>query len=295
MPTLRANFSQLLAPGFMEIILDELPQHPEEYSQFLQVSNSTRAYEQDQILAGFGQARLKNEGEQITYDDPSQGGSVRYIMDTYALAWQVTEEMMEDDQSGKMRTLPRDLIKGCRETWEQVGANVLVNGFGSIITHDGLSLFNTAHALGGGGTQSNRLNPDAQLSVTALQNLMILFENLTNERGLKIRVSPDKLWIPPDLQFTAAKVLQSQFDPDSANNAINPVQGRLEPCVLHFLTDTDNWHVSSSSYNKLKFFWRKQPELKSWDDNETNSSKFSIHFRIAAGATDYIGWAGSAP
>ncbi len=75
MATIRGNFSQLLAPGLNDVMFEWLKEHPEEYSQFLKVGTSKRAYEQDQIIAGLGLARIKPEQENITYDDPEQGGS----------------------------------------------------------------------------------------------------------------------------------------------------------------------------------------------------------------------------
>ncbi len=298
MATIRGNFSQLLAPGLNDVMFEWLKEHPEEYSQFLKVGTSKRAYEQDQIIAGLGLAHIKPEQENITYDDPEQGGSKRYIHDTYALAFQVSSEMLDDDEYGKIRQIPKELIKSLRQTWEQLGANVLNNGFSTVTVADGLSLFNTAHPMvkGDGATLSNRLNPAAELSVTALQNLLLQFESMRNEANLRMRVSPDKLWIPPDLQFMAGKVLQSQFEPGTGNNDINPVQGRLEPCVLHYLTDTNNWFISSTEHNYAKFWWRRQPTMDSTDDFETGGgSKFSMTCRVSAGATDFRGWAGSAP
>lgn len=295
MATTRGSFAQLLAPGLMEVMFEWLKEHPEEYSQFLKVETSDSAYDEDQIYAGLGLARKKLEGEPITYDDPIQGGSKRYIHDAYALGWQVTKEMIDDDKYALMKQVPGELMKSCRQTWEQVAANVLNLGFTTITTADGGTLFNTAHALLGGGTYSNRLSPDADFGITSLQDVLILYEYMVNERGLKSRLSPDKLFIPPDLQFIVGEVLQSSMKPFTGNNEINVLQGRLEPSVLHFLTSTKAWFVSSNEANRLKFKWRSKPVVDSTDDFDTKGTKHSIYFRISAGATDWRGWVGSNP
>lgn len=293
--TNRGQFSQLLAPAMMHIIMEDLQAHQEEYSQFLDVKSSSRAYEEDQILAGFGLAHEKPEGETITYDDPIEGATKRYIHVPYSLGWQVTKEMIADDQYSKMEKMPKEMIRGCRQTWEQVGANVLNLGFTTVLTADGEALFDTVHPLLGGGTYPNRLNPDQEFGVTSLQDILILFEYMVNERGLKVSLSPTDLWIPADLQFVVSRVLQSQFEPFSGENQVNPLQNRLNPHILHYLSDTNAWFVSSKDKNDARFYWRNRPEVESQDDFESKGTKHSVYFRISAGVTDWRGWAGSNP
>ena len=294
MATQRGQMAQLLAAGLQEVMFEWLKEHPEEYSQFLKVETSDSAYDEDQIFAGLGLARKKPEGTPITYDDPIQGGSKRYIHDSYALGWQVTKEMLDDDKYALMKQIPGELMKSCRQAWEQVGANVLNLGFSTVTTADGATVFNAAHPMLGGGTYSNLVAED--MGVTALQDILILFEYMVNERGLKMRLEPADLWIPPDLQFTTGEILQSAYKPYTGSNEINVMQGRLTPAVLHFVTSTTAWFVSSGDEaNRLKFKWRAKPVTDATDDFETKGTKHSIYFRISAGATDWRGWVGSNP
>ncbi len=291
MATTRGQFSQLLAPGLQDIIFDELDEHPEEYSQFMTVDTDDGAYVEDQILAGFGLARQKVEGDQITYDDPIQGATKRYIHTTFALGWQITMEMLQDDRYDIMTKMPPKLTMSCKQTWEQQAANVLTGGFSTVLTADGVSLFNTAHPLLGGGTYSNQLNPLSDMSVTSLQDVVILYENMVNERGLLVAATPRKLWMRPELQFVADEILHSQYKPYTGNNEINPIQGRFDPAVLHFVTSTTFWAVSSGDeLNNIKFFWRAKPNTDTVDDFETKGVKHSIIFRISTGATEWRGW-----
>lgn len=291
--TNRGAFAQLLAPGLQNILFEWLPEHPEEYSQFMEVETSDSAYDEDQIIGGLTLARQKLEGEQITYDDPVQGGTKRYIHSTFALGWQITMEMLQDDQYSIMQKIPPELMKSCRQLWEQQAALTLQNGYTTTTTANGVSLFNTAQPLLRGGSYSNRLATLSDISVTAFQDIIILFENMVNEAGLRMMLSPRKLWIPPELQFIAGEILQSQFKPFTGNNEINPVQGRLDPAVLHFLQSNTFWAVSSGDEtNNLKFKWRAKPMTDTIDDFETKGVKHSIVFRISTGATDWRGWAG---
>lgn len=295
--TLTGNLSTLLVPGLHQIYFEWLSEHPEEYSQFLKVETSDREFEQEQVYGGLGLARLKPQGTPISYDDPLQGGSKRYTHDTFALAFQVTEEMMDDDKYGVIRQIPKELMKAMRQRVEQKGAEPLNTGTTTTLTADGDTLFNTAHKLQDAskgvvttGTQSNRLNPASDMTITAIQNVMLLAESTVSDTGMRMRIQPTDVWFHPDLQFVAQRLFGSQFDPDTGTNAINTIQGRLNPHALHYLTSSTFWAVSSSEHNYLKFFWRKRPVTDSTDDFETKGSKYSLHARFSSGATMYHGW-----
>lgn len=263
---------------------------------------SDRAWEERHRVTGFGIARLKNEGAPISYDDPLMGPSKRVIHDTYALAFQVTDEMLADDQYDVIQSFPRELARSMQASVELAAIVPLNTGFSSTTTADGVAFFSASHPIQDASageittsTQSNLLSPAAELSVTALQDALILYENQVNERGLRIAISPDTLYIPSQLQFTAAKILQSQFDPDSGENAINPIYNRLRPVVLHRLTDTTNWFLGSKENNEYCFYWRMRPKMESTDDFDTGSAKFKVTSRFSVVVYDYRGWVGSNP
>lgn len=290
MATTRSQFAQLLAPGLSRVMFEWLKEHPEEYSQFFgEVKGSTRPYEDTQIIAGFGLVPRKEEGAPIVYDDPIQGGTHRVIHDTYALGWQITQEMLEDEQYPIMGKMPKELMKSGRQSWEQIGANLLNLGSSTVTCADGVALFGT-HPLLGGGSYTNMLSPGQDFSVTACQDILIKAENMVNERGLKMMLSPTNVWIPPDLQFRVAEVLQTQFQVDSGNNNINTMQGRLTPAVLHFLTSTRNWFVSTKDHNESVFYWRVKPQTEVTDDFETGGVRHKLRYRLSFGIPEWRGW-----
>ncbi|KKK75750.1 hypothetical protein LCGC14_2870610, partial [marine sediment metagenome] len=152
MAATRGGFAQLLAPGLYSVIYEDLELHPEEYSQLFNVYPSTRAYEEDQLVAGLGAVPKKPEGDVILMDEPIQGGSLRYTHESFGLGFQVTREMWDDDQYGIMRRVSQDFAGSIRQTVESTYAGVLNNSFGTQTSIDGVSLINTAHPLLGGGT-----------------------------------------------------------------------------------------------------------------------------------------------
>lgn len=276
-------------------MFDYLEEHPEEFSQFLDVETSDSAFEDFQKFAGIGPARRKGEGEQIQYDDPIQGGSKRAIHETYALGWIVTKEMKADDKYGLIKQIPGEFAGSMRHVQEQTGANLLNLGFSTVTTVDGVSLFNTAHPLlGDQGLQlSNQHASNAGLSQTALQDMMVLGENYTNDRGLKRFLKPTDLWIPPEQQWVAKRILKSSLEPGTGNNDINVTEDLVKVHILHYLTSTIAWFMSTKGKNKLKFFTRQKPNLEASDDFDTKGSKHSVDARFSAVAQEFYGWFGS--
>lgn len=294
MPATRGQFAQLLAPGMFAVIYDNLKQHPEVYPQIFTVLPSTRAYEEDQIVAGLGNVPAKPEGESLAYDQPIQGGSVRYQHESFALGFQITKEMWDDDQYGIMKRVSQDFGRGIRQTLESTYATVLNNGFTTVTTADGETLFNTAHPLLGGGTYGNRSATDIALSVTGIQEALLNFDKMVNERNQLVMLEPKQIWIHPDNQFVASEILHSAYDPYTGNNTVNTVQGRLEPYINRYFTSASAWFVmGDKADHSLKGYWRTQPEYDSEDDFDTKGAAFSVFLRFSAGVTDWKGTWGS--
>ncbi|MEI6538907.1 MAG: Mu-like prophage major head subunit gpT family protein, partial [Planctomycetota bacterium] len=62
-----------------------------------------------------------------------------------------------------------------------------------------------------GGTNSNRPATAADLNETSLESAVIQIAAWTDERGLLIAAKPRKLVIPPALQFTATRLLETSL------------------------------------------------------------------------------------
>jgi len=294
MPSNRGAFSQLLAPALYSIIFEDLEMHPEEYTQIFNIYPSTRAYEEDQLVAGLGVVPPMPEGEAFQLDEPIQGGSVRYTHAKFGLGWEVTREMWSDDQYGIMARVAQDFAGGIRQNIESSYANVLINSFTTTKSIDGVSLCNTAHPLLGGGTYSNRSATDVAFSTTGMQELILLFEKMVNERGLLKRMVPEEVLLPVDLQFKAGEILHSSYKPYTGNNEINVMQGRLTPRFNHYLTSATQWWIlSARRSHTLKGYWREQPVFDSQDDFRTKGAAYSVYFRYSNGVTYWHGIAGS--
>lgn len=290
------NLAALLDPGYRFVFYKFLAEHPKEYVSCFNVEDSSRAYEEDIIYAGLGPVPEKPEGTNIIYDDPIQGNTVRYTHITYGLGFRVTEEMYEDDLYGVVNRVVTALARSARHTQETIAWDTLNFAFdASRVGQDGVALCSTAHPMLGGGTQSNRPGTDIDLTVTGLQQAIDNFERQTDHRDLPIALRAAKVIIPPELKWKAREILHSAYRPDSADNAINALQGEyLDYAVSHFLTSTTGWFVTArQGEHDLRVYHRRAERMRSSDDFDSGDMKSKIDFRTSAGFTAWQGTWGS--
>lgn len=280
-----------------EMFQDGLQKWPEEYSKVFNVENSDKQTEKDSYESGFGLVPVKTEGRTATYDAILPGIKVTYTHLTYALGYEITEEAIEDNQRTPetFAKLPAALDRSAMETVEVSAWSVFNNGF-STAGFDGVSLFNSSHPLLQGGTQSNTPSVQADLSVTSLTAALTAIEKLVDERGLKRPLRAANLVIPIDYWKTARELLDSDYIPESANNAINALQSKKLALVeSHYITDTNAWFlVADKAQHFLKFFWRVRPgALRRGTDFDSTNLKHLLRMRFSYGWSHYFGTYGT--
>lgn len=292
------NIAKLLWPGLNKVWGQEYTEHPQEWSEVFDQDTSSKNYEEDQLLPGFGLAPSKAEGSAITYDTTQQGYTTRYTHVAYGLGFVITREALDDNQYEKKGLKSaRALAFSFRQTKENVAANVLNRAFNSSYTFgDAKELCATDHPIQG-GTFRNELSTAADLSEAALEDAAVDIMNFVNDRGLKISVMPKKLIVPPALIFEATRILKSQLQSGSANNDVNALRAMgVFPegvVVNHYLTDTDAWFIKTNAPDGLKMFQRISPEFAQDNDFDTFNLKYKAYERYAFGATDPRGIFGS--
>ena len=291
MPSLRANFGDLLAPGFRIIHDEQFKRYPTEYTEIFNVTDSDRQYEDDSSISGFGFVPEKTEGTGITYDDPIQGYDKRYTHKTYGLGFRVTKEMFEDDLYGKMKKMPKALGRSMRISIETDAANVYNRAFNNSYTGgDGLELCSTAHTLTGGGTEQNELTNAADFTETSLEQALVDIQATLDDRSLVYQLMPKKFLCHASGEWNAAKILKSSQEPGTGNNAINPGKGVLPGGIVvnHYLTDTDAWFILCDEH-EVNFMFRRRPDFDRTNDFDTEDAKFKTTARWSNG---FSGWRG---
>lgn len=291
------NHPKLLWPG-LNALFGTYKDLPYEHTMVFDVNTSDKAYEEDVELPGFGLAPVKSEGNAISYDTHAQGYTSRYTNVTYGLGFIETIEAVEDNQY-KSRATKRTkmLARSMRVTKETVMANIINRAFTAAYAGgDGKELLATDHPTLD-GTQSNELSVAADLSEASLEDLLIQIMNAKDSRGLRMQLIGRKLIVPVNLAFEAERIVNSNLQNDTANNAINAVRsmGLLPDGVMkwHYLTDTDAWFIKTDCPDALKLFNRRALSFAKDSDFDTDNFKHKATERYVGGWSDWRGLYGS--
>ena len=295
----RAQLLKELLPGLNALFGMEYSRYGEEHKEIYESETSERSFEEETKLSGFSAAPVKNEGSAIAYDNAQEAWSTRYTHETIALGFSITEEAIEDNlydslSSRYTKSLPRAMAY----TKQVKAAAVLNNGFSaSYPGGDGVSLFNVDHPLISGGVNSNTPSTQADLNETSLEAAVIQIAAWTDERGLLIAAKPVKLIVPPNLMFTAKRLLDTELRVSTADNDINALKqmGAIPGgyTVNHYLTDTNAWFLTTDVPNGLKHFVRS-PLVNSMDgDFDTGNVRYKARERYSFGWSDPLGMFGS--
>lgn len=288
----RSQLLKELEPGLNALFGMEYDRYDNEHAEIFDTETSERAFEEEVMLAGFGQAPVKGEGSAITYDTAGESYTARYTHDTIALAFAITEEAVEDNLYDKLSArYTRALARSMSNTKQVKGASVLNNAFSSsYLGGDGVSLINSSHPTFGGGTFSNTPTTQADLNETSLEQALIDIAAFIDERGLKIALRGMKLIINPALQFTAERILKSEQRVSTADNDINALRsGGYLPqgfTVNHFLTDPDAFFIKTDAPNGLKHFVRSPLKTAMEGDFETGNARYKARERYSFGWSD---------
>ena len=291
----RAQFAKMLEPGLNTLFGLEYDSYPPEYTPVFDQNTSQKAFEEDVLLTGFGNAPTKDEGAAISYDTASQQWTARYQHETIALAFSITEEAEEDGLYGSIASrYTKALARSMAATKEIKAATILNNATtaGVYAGGDGVSLLSTSHP-SQSGNQSNSLATASDLSETSLESLLIHIADMKDERGLRIAAQGTMLIIPTAYTFTAERLLETQLRTGTADNDINAIRsGGYLPQGYHImrrLTDSDQFFIKTDVPDGLKMFQRSPLKKGVEGDFETGNVRYKVRERYSFGFTDWRG------
>src|SRR5574343_1270142 len=92
-----SSIARLLYPGLNTIFNMKYNEYKPEWTEVFDVHKSTRAFEEEQGMTGFGLPQVKAEGGSISYDSMGQGYLVRYNHAVFALGFIITKEAYKDN------------------------------------------------------------------------------------------------------------------------------------------------------------------------------------------------------
>ena len=288
----RAQLAKELEPGLNALFGMEYDRYENEHSEIYDAETSDRAFEEEVMLSGFGNAPTKSEGAGVSFDVANEAFTARYTHETVALAFALTEEAIEDnlyDRLGARYT--KALARSMAHTKQIKAAATLNNAFSSSFTGgDGVELCATNHPLSGGGTFANEPSVAADLNETSLEDALISISTFVDERNMVVAMRGMKLIVPPQLQFIADRLLESTLRPGTADNDVNAIKnmGMLPEgyTINHFLTDTDAFFIKTDAPNGFKMFERSPLATSMEADFDTGNMRFKARERYSFGFSD---------
>jgi len=154
------------------------------------------------------------------------------------------------------------------------------NGFSSVTSPDGLSLFNSAHTLkyNSAQTSSNQVTTSPALTTDSLNTAISLGLKTLDENGSvnPFFIGKSQLIVCADLRKYATEIARSPYLPDVANNAVNTFD--IDVITLPLLAEASQagyafsatqWYLRDPMLARNYFFWREHP--RTWMVNDLNS------------------------
>lgn len=280
------QFREAMALGLSQVFEDDLKQHPKSYSAFLKESTAKEWFETDWSVSGLGSMPEKGIGEAVSTDKIFKGPTKQYDLTPYALGVTIEYEAMRWELYGIFESLPRELARSAVERYNLVGHSVLNNSFlapnSKYQTHQSENLVSTTHTRLDGGTWTNRSATDVGLSYLGIQEALIDFAKLVNERGRFGQLTPTKLITSVEQEWIARTILQSQYRVGNANEEVNLLKGMFDLYVSPYLTNPTWWWLQSSKDSiRMKMRIGDRPKMEK--DNDIRTKNILMHVYTSFG------------
>ena len=297
----RAQLLKELVPGLHAIFGSEYNRYENEASVLFDEEKSNRAFEEEVLFPGFGEASVKFEAAPVSYEDTGEGWVARNTNETVAMAFAITEEAMEDNLYDKLSTrLTKALARSMAAAKQTKGSNVYNRAFNATYTGgDGVVLCSTAHPQAYGTNGSNTFSTHAELSETSLEDALIQTAGLTDDKGIPVALQAKSLHIPRQLVFVAERLMASPYRVGTADNDVNAIVSKgMIPggyYVNHRFTGAKRWFLRTDCPNGMKHFMRTPVSTAMEGDFETGNVRYKSRERYSFGWSDWRAVFGSNP
>jgi phage major head subunit gpT-like protein len=291
------SIERLLRPGLAAVFGDYLT-YPDQWKEIFTSHVSNKAIEYEVEMRLLPLAQIKADGGGVFYGDMAQQYTTQYYHLNFGIGFQITANAIRDNLYKD--SWPRATESGkdsLRQAKNIQGAQVLNNGFNpNFPVSDGQPLFSLVHPVYGNVVPNTFAIP-TQLNETALQDALIGIQKFLNAAGLRIALGAEKLIVPPELQFTADRLLGSKYRVDTANNDINAVYNlSLVPMgyrVNQFLTDPTFWCLVTNESNGFKYYERDPLSIDMFTDTTTRNLNCTFVERYSFGCSNWRATYGS--
>jgi len=251
------------------------------------IKTSQKRSELTTTITGMGNAQEKPEGQAFPTDILQVGYTREFLHTEFGLAFEVSMTAEEDDRYDVLSEYAKWLMFSMNVVYETRAAIPFGNGFTSEQSPDGVSIFNAAHPLKGGGTARNQLATAANLSWTSLQTALTDMQRETKfESGQFMQQGRDLiLYVPPELEFTAQRIVASTGLPGSSDNDLNAIRTLRDITIIKnvYLTDTNAWFLLDKSHGFCSYTRVPIAMLPGMTNVETRNRHYPVRGRQSWG------------
>jgi len=271
-----------------------------------QMDKATGFGEKFSYETSLGDFEPVGENGAVPENDFVEGYSKTLEYETWKDSFEVSREMIDDANMGKIKEKSGGMMLAHHRTREKFGAKMLSSGISTTMTFgkgnksfdiagaDGLPLFSKSHPskTGKTGLQTNLY--DGSYSYENLSKIETLMQNVTDDDGEILSIMPDTIIIPNDatVKRQVFEDLNADGAPNTANNNGNFVAGRFNIIVWPYLTTptgvtNSQWFIlMDSEWNKTYqgLVWRDRValEVMSVIDDKTDANIWKGYTRFGA-------------
>lgn len=225
-----------------------------------------RAYEIINRFVGVDEAAVVGENTVFPEKDVKQDTSKTVSIKKFGFVINASRELIVDNMFEPiMEVVAKAMRNSMTQTKERRIINLFNNGFTTQTTQDGLSLFNTAHTLVQGGTQSNRAAAASALDLDSLWSAINTMKTTSGNSTLYDTIyDPRFLVVPQALERRAKELVESEWAPQTTENQINVVRSHYPFTVLTspLLSSTTAWFLVANPSDVLEYgvcLWQREP------------------------------------
>ena len=209
---------------------------------------------------------------------------VEYTPQKYERGVNFTWEMLINDDLGAFRNIGRELGMAAQNTVNDFVISFIAD---NPTIYDSVDLFHVDHS---------NIGITALAEATLSAGITAMREQ-TSEKGNPLNIEPGFLVVPPELEFTAKKLVNSTLVPGGSLNDVNVLQGMVEVLVEPLLTDANNWYLvakpSSIATIEVGFLGgRETPEILVKEDFERDVIWYKGRMVFGGAVMDYRGFYG---
>jgi hypothetical protein len=266
----------LLRPGLASVF-GSYDDYPAMWSEAYTKHSSKMAFELEVEMKMLGIASLMAEGAPTPMDTMGQRVISKYVHRYVSIGFTITRQAQKDNlYQSRFPLMAKALRKSMLAAKETLGASLFLNGFNAAFPiGDGQPLFSTQHPIDG-GVYANTPAVQADLNEASLESAIVAIQQFRDWAGILAKTNPTKLWVGPSLQFTAKRLLGSDFRVNTPNNDINAiVHGNYIPegfrVNQYFNSSPNMWIVLTDAPDAFKMYQREEIETDVYTDFATSN------------------------